>query len=465
MQFDAVRRQPDQLRGTEGVSSNPRGYRGLTDVAARNAAPRDRDYKLSDSGGLFLFVTTTGVKSWRLKYRFDGKEKLLVIGRYPDLGIKGARSERDKAKAAISEGRDPALIAKRAKLIGEVKQLDTFEKHARTWFEAQKPRWKPVHAADVITSLERDIFPHLGRYAIEDIDEPLLLSVLQLVESRGAIETAHRLRQRCDKIFRYARATGTRIENPADTVKDAMRPVPKSKKWPALVDLESLRVLIRDVDRNPAQPVTKLASRFLAIVAQRPGMVRGLEWREIEGVDWPRPDLPSPAAVWKVGAERMKLEFDLRDDDAWDHWVPLPQQAVDVLHAVRPLTGLGPLAFPSNWASSDPMSENTVTALYQRIGYKGRHVPHGWRSSFSTIMNGRIERLARGLDRYSLDRLIIDLMLAHKPTGMSGDEFTYNRHAYMDRRRELATEWADLILTTALPPAELLDGPRRRPSR
>lgn len=423
-----------------------------------------KDHKIRDGGGMYLFVTKNGATSWRLKYRVGGKEKLLVLGRYPEVSLKAARSLREDAKRALAAGKDPSLEAKRAKLVGAAKVHDTFEKHARAWHESNT-RWKPVHAADVITSLERDIFPDLGSYPIQDIDEPLLLAVLRKVEARGAIETAHRLRQRCERIFKYAKAHGTPCGNAAFAVREAMKTVPKKKLWPAIVDVDRLRQLTRDVDLTGCQPTTKLGSRFLSLVAQRPGMVRRMHWAHVEGIDWAKPDEPSPKAMWKIPSEEMKLEFDMRGDDDWDHWVPLSQAAADVLHAARRMTGNGSLVFPSTWDPFKPMSENTITYLYGRIGYKGQHVAHGWRSSFSTIMNGRVERLALGQDRYSLDRLIIDLMLAHKPVGMSAEEFTYNRHAYMERRRELAEEWAELILPLALPPVDLLGGPRRRPYR
>lgn len=436
----------------------------LTDKAAQAAAPRDKDYKLADAGGLYLFVTTKGAKVWRFKYRHGGKEKLLVLGKYPDVSLKAARGMRDDAKRSLADGKDPVLEAKRLKLVAGQKVHDTFEKHARAW-HASNESWKPVHAADVIKSLERDVLPDLGLYPIEDIDPPLLLAVLKKVEDRGAIETAHRLRQRCEAIFSYARAHGTPCGNPAQNLGIAMKSVPKKKLWPAIVDIERLRRLTRDVDQTGCQPTTKLASRFLSIVAQRPGMVRRMPWAHLHHIDWSKPSEMSPEAAWRIPSEEMKLEFNLRGDEAYDHEVPLPQAAVDVLHAARRITGNGPLVFPSTWNPADPMSENTITYLYGRIGYKGQHVAHGWRSSFSTIMNGRIERMAMGMDRYNLDRLIIDLMLAHKPKGMSEEEFTYNRHAYMARRRELATEWAELILPLAMPPIELLEGPRRRPYR
>lgn len=439
----------------------------MTDSVAKSATPEARDYRLKDSGGLYLFVTTKGVKSWRLKYRHGGKEKLLVIGRYPQVSLKDARAACEKAKEVLAAGKDPSLEAKRTKLIGGARANDTFEQHARAWHEAQKDRWKRVHAADVLESLEANLFPDIGAYPVTDIDKPLLLAALRKVEQRGAKETARRLRQRAESIFAWAQAHGSECGNPAQSVKVAMAALPKKRKWPAITDVPKLRELIRDVDLAGAMPVTKLASRFIALTAQRPGMIHRMPWTELHHIDWSKPDEPSRAATWRVPSERMKLEFEMRGDEAWDHEIPLAQAAVDVLHVVRRLTGRGPMVFPSAWSSHDPISENAVSFLYKRIGYKGRHVPHGWRSSFSTIMNGRIERAMRahgalpGTERYSIDRLIVDLMLAHKPVGMSNEEFTYNRAAYMERRREIAEEWAALIMDGAMPVAEVLVGKRR----
>ncbi|MGI4732475.1 MAG: tyrosine-type recombinase/integrase [Janthinobacterium lividum] len=416
----------------------------LTDKAVLAAAARDKPYKVPDAGGLFLHVSAAGTRTWRFKFRKGGKEKLLVIGRYPEVSLKAARLARDEAKLTLAAGKDPALERRRVRLVGEGRAEETFEKWARSWHEQQKGRWKPVHADDVITSMERDLFPSLGAYPITDIDEPLLLAALQKVERRGAIETARRLRQRAERVFKFAKAAGAGNRNPASDVMEAMAALPKKRRWPALTAIERLRELVKSVDHAGASPVTRLASRFLALTAQRPGMIHRLPWSEIEGVDWSRPNDAFPNAVWHVPSEYMKLEFDLRDDDEWDHFVPLAPSAVEVLFAVRGLTGAGPLVFPSAWSVHDPMSANAIGYLYNRIGFKGVHVPHGWRSAFSTVMNGLVERTHPGADRLLIDRLIIDLMLAHVPTGMSETEFRYNRSRYMERRRELSEKWADL---------------------
>jgi len=434
----------------------------LTELAVKKAAPREKGYKVTDGQGLHLFVTPVGGKSWRFKYSWGGKERRIVFGSYPEITLKRAREMRDDARRLLREGRDPGLESKRARHARKVGHVNTFEMFARSWHEQQKDRWKPVHADDVITSMERDLFPVIGGFPVNEIDEHLMAAALREVEARGAVETAHRLRQRAERVFRYAAGLGASNSNPAVNVRDALKPVPPKKRYPALTTIGDIRELIRAVDRAGASPVTRLCSRFMALVAQRPGMSRNAEWAEFEGIDWSNPDNETPEAVWRVPADKVKQELGMREDEAFDHAIPLVEGAVELLRAIRPLTGRGKLVFPSATDLNVPLSENAVGYLYNREGWKGRHVPHGWRSSFSTIMNGRVERLFPGTDRYSIDRLIIDLMLAHRPTGMSEAEFRYNRHAYMERRRELAEDWAALILEGAEPLTVAVTGPRRR---
>jgi uncharacterized protein YozE (UPF0346 family) len=438
----------------------------LTDAAARTATGRDKDYKLKDSGGLYLFVTTTGHRSWRLKYRFGGKEKRLVLGTYPAVKITDARKLRDEAKQMLRNGRDPAYERQKAKLANINRHEHTFEKYAREWHELQRDRWSKVHADDVLNSLERDVFPRLGAIAVTDIDEPMVLTTLQAVEERGAIETAHRLRQRMSGIFKFAKAKGAGNGNPTD-IAETMKKKPAGRRWPALTTFREIQTLISVVDRAGANPVTKLASRFMALTAQRPGMIRRAPWGEFEGIDWDNPDDAGLSALWRIPADRMKQELELREDEAFEHCVPLAREAVDTLRALHRLTGRGPLAFPNNRSATDPLSENSVGYLYNRLGYKGQHVPHGWRASFSTLMNAHFAALYPiGTDpRMIIERLYIDLMLAHIPAGLSETERKYNRAGYMQQRREIAQLWAGKIMARQNSPLDLLDGPRRPLSR
>lgn len=390
----------------------------LTPREVETAKAREKDYKLADTGGLYLFVSKTGHRTWRLKYRFGGKERRLILGTFPDVGLKRARELRDDAKHALREGRDPSLERQRARHARKVGHQNTFEKIAREWHESQVSRWKEVHANDVIDSMERDLFGEIGGFPVDQIDEGLLLAALRKVEARGAIETAHRLRQRAERVFRHASAEGVKNSNPAVNVRDALKPVPPKKRRPALTDVAQIRTLIRDIDRAAASPVTRLSSRFLALTAQRPGMVRDVLWTEIKGIDWSAPNSLAPEAMWCVPPDKMKQELDLRENEAFEHKIPLSAAAVEVLHTVRPFSRGTGHVFPGGRDTRAPLSENAVGYLYNREGYKGRHVPHGWRSSFSTVMNSRIERLLPGAEKLMIDRLVIDLMLAHTPAGM-----------------------------------------------
>ena len=426
----------------------------LTDVQARKALPRAKDYKLSDSGGLYLFVTKAGFKSWRFKYRYGGKEKRLTFGPYPEVSLSEARQRRDDARRTLRDHRDPMVEVRKQRASAMARGEATFEAVARRWHENQRSRWVPVHASDVIRSLERDVFPALGTLPITEIDPPLVLATLRQIERRGSLETARRIRQRISGVFVQAISEGIATHDPAAVVTRALRPATKQGKQPALVELAELQALLRAAEASGASPVTKIASRLLALTAVRPGVLRSVQWEEFEGLDWASPEPISNAApIWRIPARRMKLLLDRKDDRAFDHVVPLSRQAVEALRAIRPLTGRGPFVFPSTRSRQRPMSENAIGFLYNRAGYHGRHVPHGWRAAFSTIMNERAERFDR-----PRDRAVIDLMLAHVPSNKV--EAAYNRAAYMERRSELAQEWADLLTEGLSDAAALLRLPK-----
>ncbi|KPF91899.1 integrase [Novosphingobium sp. AAP83] len=434
----------------------------LTEMAVKNAKPKDKPYKLSDRNGLHLYVSVTGHKSWRWKHRVDGKETRMQFGVYPETSLAKARELLDEVRAQVRAGVSHSVIKTKAKLGVTSGQGETFETVARAWFQNSVSRWKPVHANDVITSMERDVFPMIGSCPIEQVDQPLMLAVLQKVEDRGAIETAHRLRQRAEAVFNYAAAKAITTNNPAALVRKALKPVLKGKRWPALVEPAAIRSMIRQIDHAGASPISRLASRFLALVAQRPGMVHNAEWTEFTGIDWRDDESDISNALWTVPADKMKQEIEQRQDDRFSHKVPLTPQAVEVLRRVRLLTGSAKYVFCSSRSGQKPMSENCLSYLYKREGFANVHVPHGWRSSFSTIMNAKLERAHPGSAGNLTDRLILDLMLAHTPSGISGNELRYHRAEYMERRRELATIWADLILEDAVELDVILQSPRRR---
>ena len=426
----------------------------LTAVQARNARAGEKGYKLADEKGLHLYVSSTGAKSWRMKYRFGGKEKLLTFGQFPEVSLAEARDRRDAARVTLRNDKDPAIEAERERRAAIAAIGATFQASALAWHEDERPRWSPRHAVVVMNALNRDVFPDLGKLPIGDVDGPLILKALRKIERRGSIETAKRVLGYMSAIFVRAKGEHLVAVNPTTDLINALKPTPRGSKQPALTALPDLMTLQRIVDASTSNPTTKLASRLLAMTAVRVGVLRTATWDEFEGIDWADVDAPAPAALWRISAERMKLEVEHKGDEAFDHDVPLPTAAVDALRALHQMTGRGKLLFPGNLAAKEPMSDAALSTLYKRMDggrYKGRHVPHGWRSAFSTNMNEwAMEHGKEG------DRLLIDLMLAHRPKGVSGSEFAYMRAKFKERRRTLAETWAAMITEGLAHPYDLI---------
>lgn len=400
----------------------------LTNAAVKAARPKLRAYKIADGQGLHLHVAPTGTKSFRLRYRDqDGREQTLTFG---PVTLAEARARRDVARAQLARGEDPRTAEGAA----------DFEAAARAWHAHHLEGWSPVHAADVLASLERNVFPAIGAAALDSVTRPAILQLLERVEARGAVESARRLRQRIEKVFEFALAKGwASIINPA-TVGAALANAPATGRQAALVDIGALRELVAAVDALPAGATLRLASCFLALTAVRLAALRGMRWSEIEEFDGPEP-------LWRVPAVRMKLGVHHKRDAANDHLVPLSPPAVDVLRAARAIVGedvaADALVFASR-AGAAPIGAGAIGELYARAGFAGRHVPHGWRASFSTVMNER-----RPGQRFDIDRT-----LGHKPKDMKKPERAYNRAQHLTTRRELLEEWAALIAPAALSPSE-----------
>ncbi|TWB19497.1 site-specific recombinase XerD [Rhizobium sp. ERR 1071] len=413
----------------------------LTDVQIRKAKAQEKDYKLTDSGGLVLFVSKAGGKLWRYRYKINGKEKLLSLGQYPEMSLVDARSERDRQKQLLKSGRDPSAVKKIEKISTKSSQADTFEVMAKEWHELQKPQWVERHAKDVLDSLEEDVFPFIGALAMNDITPANVLSVIRLIEARDAKETAARVRQRISAVFVYAISSGKANTDPAAMIQKALAPRRRGKQ-PAIVKLDAARKMLEDVENTPAHPITKLAHRLLAITAARPGTLATTPWHEFDTLQHNRP-------IWEIPAARMKLRKEYKDDPDRDHLIPLPWQAVELINTIRLITGKGPFVFPNARHAHKPMSENAMGYMLNRAGYHYRHVPHGWRSTFSTVMN----------TLYRQDHAIIELMLAHRPENKV--KAAYDRAEHLERRIELAQIWADLILKDAPSPKELIGRPRK----
>jgi integrase len=267
------------------------------------------------------------------------------------------------------------------------------------------------------------VFPVIGALPISQLTPPLILAALREIEARGSIETAKRVRQRISAVFVYAIAHGIAVSDPAEKLGAVLKPLRKGRQ-PAITELAPLRQMIITAEEDYARPITRLALRFLALTAVRPSELRGAQWNEFE-------DLNGKEPLWRIPSLRMKGNLDRKDEINGDHLVPLALQAISVLKVLWSLSGRGILVFPSNRHVHRPMSENAIGYLLNRAGYHDHHVPHGFRAAFSTIMNEWAER--NGKDH---DRKVINLMLAHVPKEKV--EGTYNRAAYMARRRELA---------------------------
>lgn len=393
----------------------------LTDKEIKAAKAESKPRKLTDGQGLYLLVSPTGHKSWRWKYLFQGKEGLKVLGTYPEMGLKDARAARSAFDQMRRAGIHPS-----AKPVADESQR--FDEVATRWHKQNSSRWKPKHGAVILSHLKRDVFPIIGAKPIGAVTARDVLQLLKRVEARGAIDQAHRLRQRLDAIFAQAIGEGLAETNPAAAVTKALSPVVIGR-YPALISLDDARALLAAAQEYPADEVTKFASRFLAVTAARSEAVRFAEWSEIE---WGRKQ-------WRIPGEHMKGRRAQREDPRFEFVIPLAPEALAILEAVKEITGNQKLIFGGVRDRTKPMSDATISALYRRLPqFAGRHVPHGWRSTFSTIMNEwALEHGKPG------DREVIDLMLAHVRGGVEG---IYNRAAHMGRRRKLAETWAAMLL-------------------
>lgn len=403
----------------------------LTDAACRKAIPGDRDRKLSDSGSLYLLIKPTGTKSWRWKFRFGGKEKQLVLGRYPEMSLAQARLARDGARAQVAAGTDPTLVRKQEKAKVREEELHTFEITARDWHADRKVTLAPRYGAQILDRLEADVFPEFGSIAIRSVTAPMVLAAIRKIEARGAKEMAHRVRIHISDVFIWAIASGLADGDPAAIIQKALKPRTKRLRH-ALVDIESARALLAASDALASTWwATKLASKLLALTAARPGVTRMAEPSEFEDLDGKHP-------IWRIPASKMKLTRERKEDVTYEFVIPLSRQAAAIAKAAIANNLSRRWLFPGYGGGHQPISDSTLSKHYRDLGYSGRHVPHGWRATFSTIMN----ELAAEEEREK-DQEIIDMMLAHIKEGV---EPAYNRAAYMPRRRAIAQAWADLLM-------------------
>jgi len=391
----------------------PKRIAPLTDTKVRTVKPTEKPQKLFDGGGLFLLVTPTGGKLWRLKYRFGGTEKLLTIGTYPQTTLADARQKREQANVMLANGVDPNDTKKAQKAAG-TQETETFEIIAREWYTKFSPSWAASHAKTTIRRLELFVFPWLGSRQIKTIAAPELLAALRRIEAKGALETAHRVKQVCGQVFRYAVATGRAERDPSGDLRGAIPPA-SGKHMATITDPKEIAGLLRSIDDYRGSIVTRCALQLAPLVFVRPGELRQAEWSEF--------DLET--AEWRIPAEKMKAGV--------LHIVPLSRQALEVLHEIHPLTGHERYVFPSPRTGSRPMSSNGILSALRRMGYaKDEMSGHGFRSMASTLLN------EQGWNRDAIER-----QLAHAER--NSVRAAYNYAEFMPERKKMMQAWADFL--------------------
>jgi len=393
----------------------------LTDAAVRQAQPRDKDYKLSDGGGLYLLVKTRGTKCWRYDYRYGGKRKTLAIGTYPTISLKAARQVLAEAKTQLASNIDPAQEKQRQRRDTVIEQGSLFSSLAEEWWEHQKGTWKEEHARRVWARLRDNALPTLGTRPIAEIQPQDIIVAIRKVESRDALDVASRVLQDIRRICRYAVQTGRLSINPAIDLSGVLKG--RKLKHHDSLPREELPGFLKALENyhERGRLLTKLAVKLLVLTFVRSGELRGAKWEEF--------DLDEK--VWRIPAERMKMKT--------DHLVPLSSQSIAVINQVRAITGQYELVFPSERNRHSPMSDNTMRKAVFNMGYDGKTpgkskaVPHGFRATASSILN------EEGFNPDAIER-----QLSHQER--NGVRAAYTHHArYLDERRKMMQWWADYL--------------------
>lgn len=340
----------------------------LTNIAIKNAKPKDKPHKMTDGDGLYLLIKPNGGKYWRLKYRYLGKEKLLALGMYPEMTLEEARERRLAARKLLASGIDPSQQKKDEKRRQIYNVENSFRIVAKEWFDINKPKWTPDHASRIWRRLELHIFPEIGDRPIADIKALDLLDALRKVEKRGTTEMSHRLLQICGVVFRYAVLTGRIAYNPTQDLRGALVPH-RAESYPT-IQAKELPDFFKKLAAVKTTDLNKLAVRLLMLTFVRQGELRQSQWKDID----------FEAKEWRLPATTTKM----RDE----HIVPLSKQALVILKELREQTGYGYLLFPSQQRRRHAiMSENTINHVLRKMGYKGKLVGHGFRALASTVLN------------------------------------------------------------------------------
>lgn len=385
----------------------------LTDTGIRKAKAEHQAYRMSDSGGLFLFVTPSGGKLWRWKYRFDGREKLMTFGGYPDVSLSLARERHIEARKLLATGIDPMAQRKAEKAMAE----DSFKSVAQVWLAHWQEGKSPRHAEYVKRRMEADILPSLGTRPIAAIEAPELVAMTKAIEQRGARDIAKRALETTGQVFRYAIAHGFAQRNPASEIRPSDILKSTRKVNYARVDARELPNLLRSIEVYQGTHVTRLALKLMTLTFVRTSELIGAKWDEF--------DLES--GRWDLPAERMKMRT--------PHIVPLSKQALDVLNTLKTLTGKSARLFPGDRNAEKSMSNNTILKALERMGYKGRMTGHGFRGLASTILHEQ---------GYSHEH--IELQLAHAPR--NAVSAAYNHALYLEPRTRMMRGWAEYLEQT-----------------
>ncbi|CUA11441.1 tyrosine-type recombinase/integrase [Escherichia coli] len=386
----------------------------LNDMQIRRAKPEAKAYTLGDGQGLSLLVEPNGSKSWRFRYRYAGKPKMISLGVYPTITLAEARSRRDEARKIVAEGKNPSEVRKEQKLALRIQSENAFEKIAREWHQMKSAKWSAGYASDIIEAFQNDIFPYVGARPVGEIKPLELLNVLRKIEKRGALEKMRKVRQRCSEVFRYAIATGRAEFNPAADLSSALE-IHKSNHFPFLKS-DDIPDFLRALDSYTGSRLVQIATKLL--------MVTGVRTIELRAALWQEFDLDN--AIWEISAERMKMRR--------PHLVPLSTQALDLLNELKIITGNYRYVFPGRNDPNKPMSEASINQVIKRIGYGGKVTGHGFRHTFSTILH------EMGYDSYC-----IEMQLAHVDKNIIRG--TYNHAQYIDKRRDMMQWYSDYMFS------------------
>jgi len=387
----------------------------LTDTLIRSAKPGAKPYKVFDEKGMYLLITPSKGKWFRLKYRFNGKENQISLGVYPDVSLKDARDRRDAARKLLASGIDPSQDRKRQKSLEANQAASTFEAVTREWFDKNAGSWVPAHADRKIRLFERDVFPALGKRPVAEIEPPDVLRVLQRIEARGAHETARRAHVSCAQVFRYAVATRRIKSDPSRDLRGALAPV-RTEHFAATTDPKKLAGILRAFDGYDGTIVVRSALCLAPLVFVRPGELRRAEWKDID----------LDAAEWRYTVTKTNTP----------HIVPLSRQAAAILRDLFPVTGQGQFVFPSARSNERPMSDNAVLSSMRRMDISPEVMTgHGFRAVARTLLD---EVLHVRVD-------LIEHQLAHAVKDPNGR--AYNRTAFLSERRQMMQQWADYLDT------------------